>query len=115
MGTDSISVREGNTADIEMQLLSGTTAIDLTSIDHIEMEMRDSKRNVYKYKSTDSPAYISITNATSGMVKYTPPNSKIFIATNTPYKGYWIIYETSTKSYTCPQEGEFSIIVREDF
>lgn len=115
MATDTISVREGNTADIEMQLLSGTNPIDLTGIDHLEMEMRDSKRKVYKYKSTDSPAYITITNALTGMVSYIPVNDKIFIATNSPYTGYWIVYETEDKQYTVPGDNEFTIKVREDY
>jgi nitrogen fixation protein FixH len=115
MATDNISIREGTTSDIEMQLLSGNSAIDLTGINHLELEMRDSKRKVYKYKTTDTTPYISIVSATEGKVKFTPPNNKIFLATNSPYYGYWIIYETASKDYTVPEDSEFTIKVREDF
>jgi nitrogen fixation protein FixH len=98
-----------------MELLSGTTAIDLTGIDHLELEIRDSKRKVYKYSTADASPKISITNASQGLVKYSPPTAKIFLATNSPYRGYWIIWETATKSYTCPEESEFVIKIREDF
>jgi hypothetical protein len=115
MATDSISIREGTTSDIEMQLLSGSTPIDLSGIDHLELEMRDSKRKVYRYSTSDASPKISIVSASLGRVKYSPPNNKIFLATNSPYRGYWIIYETSTKEYTVPEDNEWEIKIREDF
>jgi len=112
--SESIEIREHSTADIDFQLLSGGDAIDLTNIDHIEMEMRDARRGVYSYTSA-SGATLTITGITTGNVRFTPANNSIFIASKSPYRGYWRVYTTSEKSFTCPDDDEFIIFVREEF
>ena len=111
----TITVRENTTSDIDFQLLAGNTAINLTGIDHLQMEMRDKSRKVYSYSTADSSPSISIVTASEGKVRFTPPSETIFLSSKSPYKGYWKIWEKSTKWYACPEDSEFLLYVREEF
>lgn len=113
--SERIDVREHTTDDIDFQLLSGGSAIDLTDVSYVQMEMRDKNRRVFSYKSTDTSPAVSIQDATSGRVRFTPPNSRIFLATGNPYRGYWRVWETASKNYSVPEDSEFEIYVREEY
>lgn len=110
-----IEIREGTTSDIDFQLLADDDPIDLTSINHVEMEMRDKHRKAYKYSSSDGSPKVSIVTASSGLVRFTPPDATIFLAAKSPYKGYWRVYETASKNYSVPEDSEFEIKIREDY
>ena len=115
MAQDVFSIRENSTDPIDFQLLADDDAIDLTSIDHVEMEMKDKRGNRYSYSENDSPAYVSVTTASAGKVRFSPPTELIFLATGSPYKGYWKVYTTDSIFYSCPEDKEFTIKVREAY
>lgn len=112
---ESITIREKTTASIVMQALNDGEAIDLTGIDHVRIDMIDSSGKVYRYSSSDSPAYVSITSATTGTVTFTPPTSTVFLYQRSPYKLYLNIFETSSTSFTCPEAENAEIKVLREF
>ena len=114
--TESISVREKTTSDISMALLSNEDAIDLTDVDHVELEMIDKSRKTYHYSSDDSPSYLEIADdPTTGVVTFTPPDSTIFLYQRSPYRGHVWVYETSTKRYSVPESSDFEIKITKEF
>lgn len=115
MAQDTITIREHSTDAIDFQLLADDDPIDLTSVNHVEMEMKDKRGNRYSYSSSDVPARVSITAETTGKVRFTPPTELIFLATVTPYKGYWKVYTSATSHYSVPEDREFTIKVREEY
>ena len=116
MSNDVFTIREHSTDPIDFQLLADDDAIDLTDVNHVEMEMKDKRGNRYSYSTLDSAPgpYISITTASDGKVKFSPPTELIFLATGSPYKGYWKVYTTATVHYSVPEDREFRILVREE-
>ena len=110
-----ISLREKTTDNLDMQLLTNGSAIDLSAVDHIEMHMIDKAGKVYRYLSTDSPAYLTIYSASEGKVRFTAPNETVFAYTRTPYKFYIEVWETVTEHYTVPEDSNAVINVLKEF
>jgi len=115
MANDTRTLREHTTEPQDFQLLADDDPIDLTSVNHVEMEMKDKRGTRYSYSTLDSPAYLSILIATQGQVRFSPPTELIFLATGSPYKGYWKIYTTATVHYSCPEDQEFTLLIRETY
>ena len=114
--TEIISVREKTTSDISMVLLSNEDAIDLTDVDHVELEMIDKSRKTYHYSSDDSPSYLAIADdPTTGVVTFTPPGETIFLYQRSPYRLYIKIYETSTKHYAVPENDSAEILITKEY
>lgn len=115
MSQDTFTIREHTTDPIDFQLLADDDPIDLTSINHVEMEMRDKRGNRYTYSTADIVPYVSITAASTGKVRFSPPTELIFLATGSPYKGYWLVYTTATAHYSVPEDREFTLKIREEY
>ena len=115
MSQDTFTLREASTDPVDFQLLADDVAIDLTSVTKVVMEMRDKRGNRYSYSTSDSPPYVSIQSATEGKVRFSPPTELIFLATGSPYKGYWIVYTSSTVHYSVPEDRNFTIKCLEEF
>ena len=111
----SIEIREGTTDQIIMQLLADGDPIDLSGVDHVTLEMRDSKKRTYKYSSDDPSPKFEITDAGSGIVALTPPNATLFKTVLSPFVGYVWVYTTGTKKYSVPEETDFLIKVRRNY
>ena len=109
-----ITVREGNTDRLAMQLLADDDPIDLTDIDHIEIELRDSRRNTYKYSSASASPKAGVSDAVNGTVYLDPP-ATLFKAVCSPYLGYVIIVADDLTWYSVPEEVEFMIQVRRNW
>ncbi len=107
MAYEEITIREGTTSSIIMQLLNDGSAIDLTDVDHVRLDMLDSKNKTYRYSSDDSPAYISITDAINGKVTFSPPSSTTFLYGKTPYHVYVWVYPTSITRYSVPEDNKY--------
>ena len=107
-------LREGTTERILMQLLADDVAIDLSAIDHVELEMKDTRRNVYRYSSTDASPKVGVQVAVEGLVFFDPP-TKLFKTILSPYVGYVFVYETPTRKFAVPEDTEFFIHVRRNF
>jgi len=112
---ESIVVREKTTSDIVMQLFSDDEVIDLTDVDHIEMNMIDSYKNTYHYSSDDESPALVITTPLSGIITFTPPSEAVFLYQRSPYKGHTWVYETATKKYAVPENSYFEIRVTKEF
>ena len=112
---ESIVVREKTTSDIVMQLFSDDEVIDLTDVDHIEMNMIDSYKNTYHYSSDDESPALVITTPLSGIITFTPPSETIFLYQRSSYRLYVWIYETATKKYAVPENGYAEIKTTREF
>ena len=112
---ENTSVREKTTSDIVMQLLDDGSPLDLSSIDHIRLDMVDSFGKGYRYSSDDSPPYLAITVASTGTITFTPPDSTIFLYQRSPYKVYIQIFETASKSYSVPENTYSKIVVEREY
>ena len=111
----TIEVREGTTDRLIIQLLADDVPIPLGDIDHIEIEMRDSKRNTYKYSSQDSSPKVGIvTPETLGKVYLDPPAS-LFKTICSPYLLYCWVVEADKTRYSVPEETEAMIQVRRNY
>lgn len=111
----TITVREGMTDRVIMQLFGDDDPIDnLDDADHIEVELRDSRRNTYKYSSEDSPQRVGISDATTGKVYLDPP-ATLFKAVCSPYLGYVIVVNADKTWFSVPEAVEFLISVRKNY
>ena len=110
----TITVREGVTDKIIMQLLADDVAIDLTPMHHIEVEMRDMKRNVHRYSSLDASPKVGIENASEGKVFLEPPAS-LFKAILSPYLLYFLVFTDVGKWFGVPEAVEALIQVRRNW
>ena len=111
---ETIELREGTTAEITTTLYGNDTAINLTSVDHIEMNMRDNKNRIYRFSSADASPQIRIITAASGLVGYTPAATDL-VSSRSPYRLYWWVWPSSTSKYSVPEESENEITVRGEF
>jgi len=111
----TLTIREKTIGNIDMQLYTGDDTIDLSEVDHLQLEMRDKQGKVYSYSTDDETPYISIVTAASGKVRFSPPSNTFFIAARQPYSGYWIVWTAADKNYAVPENFEFIIYVREEF
>lgn len=107
-------VREGTTTRIVFQLLAGGDAIDLGGVDHVELHMKDKKGKTYRYSSSDVSPKVLITDAANGKVGFDPiaTSPPIFTQIRSPYRGYWLVYDTATTYYSVPEDSEFKLEVR---
>ena len=112
---EKITIKEKTTSNIDMQLLADSAGINLTSIDHISMYMIDSTNKTYRYNSNDVSPAVSIITASTGNVRFVPPDPTIFVYQNSPYQLQWKIWETATKAYSVPEEGSAWIYVEKEF
>lgn len=112
---DEIDVREKTTAGIEVELKADDVAIPLQAIDHVEMHMLDGLGKVYRYTSAGGD--LEITDAGAGKVMIHPPDTSVFQYTRSPYKLYFIVYETVTPDshYSVPEDGYLKINVTKEF
>lgn len=114
MISPSIGIREGTTGRIVMQLLADDESVDLSDVHHVEMEMRDSRRNTYHYSSLDASPKVGISDGTDGMVYLDPPAS-LFKTVLEPYLFYFWVYEEEEKKYSVPEEIEAMFRVRRNY
>lgn len=110
----TVEVREGTTDRLIMQLLADDSPIDLMAVHHFEVEMRDRRRNTYRYSSTDASPKVGIQAATSGKIYLEPPAS-LFKTILSPYLGYVWVFDTALSKFSVPEEVEFMIQVRRNY
>ena len=114
MQIETIEVREDTLSQIAMTLYSNDSVINLSGIDHVRLDMVDTKGKTYRFSSDDASPQTEIVTAASGIVGYTPASGDLSHA-RSPYKGYWWVYPTSSTRYSVPEENEFEITVRKEF
>ena len=110
----TITIREGQTDRITCQLLADDVAINLEGIHHVELELRDMKRNTYRYSSLAVGPKVGISEAANGKVYLDPPSS-LFKQLLSPYLLYWLVYDDVTTWYSCPEDIEAIIQVRKNW
>ena len=110
----AIEIRAGTTDRLVIQLLADNDPIDLTGIDHIEIELRDARRNTYKYSSDDVSPIVGVYDTTQGKV-YLDPTTTLFKAICSPYLFYVWIVDSELKRYSVPEEVEGLIKVRKNY
>ena len=115
MANDKINIKEGTTSPISMQALADGNPIDLTPASFVRLSMIDNLRGVYQYNTNDTSPYIVITNASQGILEFTPPNQTIFRATKSPYRIVIWVYSSFGARYACPESGVDIIIVQPEF
>jgi len=109
-----MTIREGTTDGLVMQLLADDKAIDLTGVHHVELEIRDMKRHVYRYSSLDASPKVGVLDTANGKVWLDPPAS-LFKQLYAPYLLYWLVWETETEWFSVPEETEAMIKVRKNW
>jgi len=112
MAIEDITIREGTTASIPMQLLTDGEPIDLSGVDHVRFDMVNKLHETYRYSSSDNPAYLVITNASTGTVTFTPPDEAVFRYQKSPYKCYVWVYVTSTQRYAVPEDEDYNCLIK---
>lgn len=115
MAINKITIREHTTSDIIMRLLSDDVAIDLTDVNSVRLDLVDSQNKVYRYSTSDTPAYLSISDATDGEITFTPPTVNVFEYTRSPYKLYAWVFETASKKYSVPEKGYSQISIEKEY
>jgi len=112
--TDTITIREHTTASIPFTLYQNDVVINVSSSDHIEFQMIDDKKKVYRYSTADNSAYIAIVSGTLGYVAFTPPSYDTFQYIRSPYKTYCWVFDTSGVKYSVPRDSYATInVIRE--
>lgn len=103
---EEIILREKTTGNIDMRLEANGSAIDLSGIAYIRMDMIDKEGKVYRYTSVDSSTYLTIVTPSTGAIRFTPPDSGIFQYQRSPYLLYCLVFETSSQVYSVPESHE---------
>jgi hypothetical protein len=111
----TLEVREGTTSRIEMELDADDEPIDLTSVDHIELEIRDSRRNVYRYSSADASPKVGVNEEPSTGKVWLDPPASLFKTIASPYLGYFWVFTSATSKFSVPEDLEFVIQVRRNY
>lgn len=109
------SIREHTTSAIQMQLLENDVGINLTAIDHIQLNMIDSLGQTYAYSTLDLTPAIILTPGTTGGVQFTPPTAQVLQYIRSPYKLFWWVYISATEKYSVPSKGNCLIVLDKDF
>jgi hypothetical protein len=112
MSDDKLTIKEGTTSDIPMQLLADGNPIDLTVAASVQVTMLDALRKVYHYSTTDISPAVVITVPASGTITFTPPDQTVFRAKNSPYKVVTWVYASNGKKYACPEKDADLIFVQ---
>lgn len=112
---DTLEIREKTTATIQMTLLNDGEAIDLSSVDHVELRMVDSLGNTYRYSSADITPAVEVVTATSGIVSFTPPAETVFMYLRQPYNIFWWVFADATTKYSVPSMGYNMIKVFKEY
>lgn len=114
MQIETIEVREGTTDRIDQILYSNDSAINLTGVDHVRLDLVDSKGKIYRFSTDDASPQVSIVSASDGKVGYSPASTDLQYS-RSPYKGYWWVYPTASTRYSVPESNEFELTVRREF
>lgn len=112
---DTITVREHSTASIPFTLYADDDELDISSTSHVELNMIDSKKKVYRYSSDSSGPRIVVNSDTLGYITFTPPSYDTFLYDRSPYKLYCWVYETSGVKYSVPRDGYATIKVLREY
>ena len=116
MSSDNdLIIREKTTSPITFNLYANNSVIDLSSVDHVEMQMVDAAGKVYRYSSNDGSPALFITTPTSGLISFYPPDDDVFSYDRTPYKMYCWVYSTVTQKYSVPSTGYSKIDVLREY
>lgn len=108
-----ITTRIGSEDPISFQLLSSETAIDLTGITRVELLMKSTATlSTTTFRTDTSTAGIlSITAASTGMIKFTPLTTTTF-GSETSYNFYFNIIDASANTIPVPENLEYKWKIR---
>jgi hypothetical protein len=98
-----------------MQLLENNVGIDLTLVDHLQLNLIDALGQTYTYSTTDQTPAIQITGITTGIVEFTPPTAQILQYIRSPYKFFWWVFVSSTEKYSVPSKGNGLLMIDKEF
>lgn len=115
MATNKITIREHTTSEVIMRLLSNDQPIVLSGVNSVRLDMIDNLKKVYRYSTSDDPAYLAITDASDGQITFTPPDATIFEYQRQPYKVYAWVFETASKKYSVPEKGHSLINLEKEY
>ena len=111
---NSVSIREAATDYLQFQLISSGSPINLTGIDHIELNLKDNLDNITTFTSSGGSPKLFINDAVTGIIELRPTATD-FYAIRSPYLFYFKIFETASRWFGIPEIEEGKIYVRREF
>jgi len=114
MAKNTLSIRQSATDYLQFQLISSGLAINLSTVDHVEMNLKDNLGNITTFTSSGGSPKLFITDTVNGIIELRPAATD-FYAIKSPYLSYILIYETASRWYAVPEDTEMKIIVRRTY
>lgn len=103
--------REGSTDYIVFNLQEDKAALSLEGIDHVVLVLKPTAGDAVSYSTDDASPKLYVTSDSGGVVELRPASTD-FDHEIEPYTGFFKVYETATKWFSVPNEGELVIRVR---
>lgn len=97
-----ITIREGTTDDIDLQLFSGEDPLPLTGNQDIDLIFEDANGDVKKFYTGDGK--LSIVDADLGQLRLRPAANDFYFS-KTPYEGYFWVHYSPTRKGAFPEDG----------
>lgn len=108
---EAVFLRVDETAPIDMVLMQGDVAINLTGLTELGLILtpQDDSADLI-YKNTDSPAYVSVLDRANGKVRFEPKENDL-VTGMVQLLGRWYIIMAGNRFYF-PQDGfiEFNLL-----
>lgn len=85
-----MEIREGSTASLKFQVLSGGLPINLAGMTEIKLELKDNTGVITTYSTQDTAPKLKIDSAADGTLKFYPADGT-FVESKGPYRAVLII------------------------
>lgn len=113
-GRSDLTIRATSSGTVSLQLLSGATGLNLSTVGTVEMWLRDNKAGTISFTTAGTAPKLIIVGTSIATMEFIPGTGSL-IAGSAPYQGYFKLYRTATTWDYCPEGTELTINVREAY
>ena len=112
----TLYIREGTTNQVPFQLFGDDIPISLADVNKVALVLvpQNGTGTAVTIDTTNNPTKLEIITAATGRVGWTPASGDVTKA-NSPYKGFFWVYQTASVKYAVPDNEEFVVDVSDDF
>lgn len=112
-----VTTRIGSQDPIDFQLLSSSVAIDLTGVNYVDLIRRNdfaSTTETFRSNTTVTATIgsMTITAASTGSIQFVPQTTTAYGSSETAYKFYFVINDSTNKDLPVPEDFEMNWQVR---
>ena len=113
-GNSELQVRATTSGTIAVQLLSGTTGIDLSTVGTVELWLKDNAGGTKSFTTVGASPTLAVIGTAAGSINFLPGTGAL-IAGSAPYRAYFKLCRSSASWDFVPEASELTIDVRETY